>query len=238
MMHASLNPSLSILALLYLYSTTTTIPLLVHAYVPNTVYGASSVFIENHAMYNTGGYNFIDAHNWTFLIDFNQSWDISAPVYRQLSSSPLQPDYLVPNSLFNDNNTWVVISNYKSYRYDIKLDQWFLIGGLDNLFPFGLALSGAADPVTGLFYIPNGFQLSGTTPPQYSLMQYNLAENKTFNITAQGAPEERLVSYSAMWSPYLRKLVVFGGNFVDILTGWGCAMVQKKQQQQLNIHFH
>jgi len=212
MMHTSPNPPLSTFVFIFLYSTTT-IPLLARAYVPNTVYGASSVFIEHQAMYNTGGYNFVDSHNWTFMIDFTQSWDISAPVYRQLSNSPL-PDYLVPNSLLNDHNTWVVISNYNSHRYDIQLDRWFLIGSLDNLYPFGWALSGAADPSTGLFYIPNGFQRSNTTPTEYSLMQYDLAENKTVDITAPGAPNELLESFSAMWSSYLRKLVVFGGNFL------------------------
>lgn len=162
-------------------------------------------------MYISGGFN-VNIQNRTFLIDFTQSWDISAPVFRQLSTNP-SADCLIPNALFNDHNTWLVFSNYKSYRYEIKQDSWSSIADLDNLYPVNKwPQSGAADPTTGLFYIPNGFQLPGGT--DYTMLQYDFAQNKTTAITATGAPDSGLLTYSTIWSPNLRKLVVFGGKDV------------------------
>ncbi|KAF9375370.1 Acyl-CoA-binding domain-containing protein 5 [Podila verticillata] len=205
MLHTTPKFSFATLAFLVLYYTT--VPLAHAQYAPNTVWGASSVFIENQAMYISGGYN-LDYQSWTFLIDFTQGWDISAPASRQLRTSP-SADASVPNALLNDQNTWLVVSKYKSYRYEIKQDSWSPIANLANLYPVNnWTQSGAADPTTGLFYIPNGFQLPGG---DYTMLQYDFAQNKTTPITAPGAPDSDLLNYSTVWSPYLRKLVVFGG---------------------------
>lgn len=206
MLHTTPKFSFATLAFLVLYYTT--VPLAHAQYAPNTVWGASSVFIENQAMYISGGYN-LDYQSWTFLIDFTQGWDISAPASRQLRTSP-SADASVPNALLNDQNTWLVVSKYKSYRYEIKQDSWSPIANLANLYPVNnWTQSGAADPTTGLFYIPNGFQLPGG---DYTMLQYDFAQNKTTPITAPGAPDSDLLNYSTVWSPYLRKLVVFGGK--------------------------
>ncbi|KFH67567.1 hypothetical protein MVEG_06299 [Podila verticillata NRRL 6337] len=211
MVYITFKSSFATLAFLVLYYTT--VPVAHAQYAPNTVWGASSVFIENQAMYITGGFN-LDYQNWTFLIDFTQGWDISAPASRQLRTNP-SADSLVPNALLNDQNTWLVFSNFKSYRYEIKLDTWSPIANLANLYPVNdWSQSGAADPTTGLFYIPNGFQL----PNDNTMMQYDFAQNKTTEITAPGAPDSDLVGYSTVWSPYLRKLVVFGGKITKTLS--------------------
>jgi hypothetical protein len=79
-LQATSTSSFATLTLIVLYYTN--VPLLAYAqYVPHRVSGLSSAFIENQAMYITGGCSNFSAKNWTFLINFNQEWGISAPVY-------------------------------------------------------------------------------------------------------------------------------------------------------------
>lgn len=104
-------------------------------------------------------------------------------------------------------------------------------------------LSGVADPSPGQFYIPNVLQVAGAAPGTYVLLQYDLAQNKTSDIAAPGAPDHHLMNYSAMWSPYLQKLVVFGDKEVsfDVSTRWNvmrCCMKLNVHTNCLQMHRH
>lgn len=121
-------------------------------------------------------------------------------MFRQLSTW-LTADWLFSNALLHDNNTWLVLSYNEAYRYDIQLNYWLHIGNLNNSVNLGFS-SAAIDPSTGQAYVPNGFVVPGTSST-FSLLQYDVAENKASEITAPGAPDDQLLSYSTMWCPYL-----------------------------------
>jgi hypothetical protein len=150
------------------------------------MFGASSAFIGSQAMYISGGSNV----SKTFLIDFTQDWHISVPVCRQLSNGP-SGDLWVLSALFDDRSLWLVLFASKVYEYDIQLDLWSLISTLYDSAS-ALLTSGAVDPSTGLLYIPNGVLVAVITPIVYTLMQYDIVQNKSTDITALGAPSNRL----------------------------------------------
>ena len=200
--------SFAILTLLVLYSTT--VPLHAHAqFVPRTVFDASSMFIENKAMYITGGRTPVGNQNSTFSIDFTQYWNTSAPVYRLLSTGP-SVTWPVPSALIFNSTTWLVLSDTEAYRYDMQLDYWSYVNTPVS-YSDVLFTSGAVDPSTDIFYIPNGLRVPGSTL-EYTFMQFDIGLNQISNITALGAPDDQLLDFSTTWSPYLRKLVVFGGK--------------------------
>lgn len=112
-------------------------------YVPTTAVGSYSVFIEDKAMYIASGQPFYAAQ--TFSLDLNSTWDTTSPKFTRLSNLGAPVDFLVPNTLLNDQS-WLVISNNRSYRYNIQANTWSSVATLTNLFPISeWILSGAVE---------------------------------------------------------------------------------------------
>jgi hypothetical protein len=70
----------------------------------------------------------------TFSLDLASSWDTTSPKFTLLSNLGAPVDYLVPNMLLNDQS-WLVISNNRSYRYNVQANTWSTVATLTNLFP-------------------------------------------------------------------------------------------------------
>ena len=103
-------------------------------FVPTTAFGSFSVFIEDKAMYIAAGSTIATYASQTVSLDLTSSWETTNPKFTQLSNLGAPVDVLIPNMLLNDQS-WLVISSGRSYRYNLQSNTWSTITTLSNLFP-------------------------------------------------------------------------------------------------------
>ncbi|KAG0339393.1 hypothetical protein BG000_002206 [Podila horticola] len=121
---------------------------------------------------------------------------------------------MLPSALMGDNNTWLVLSRGLAYKYSIQDNKWQSAGAVPNMFPTqNRTLSGDINPETGIWYIPNGYNVASTgSSTIVSMMQLDIARNLASGITVANGPPNDLARFSAVWSKRLKQLLVFGGE--------------------------
>ncbi|KAF9326207.1 F-box only protein 42, partial [Podila minutissima] len=182
---------------------------------PLTVFGASSVFIENKAMYITGGTREGTVANQTFSLDLSSPWTAAAPNFTELENNRAPMDYQIPSALDKDQTRWFIVSGKESYFYDIPRKEWNRRDALANLYNVTATfLQATVDPVSNSLLIPNGFETTTSTSIDSSMMQYDIVRGTTRSISMEGGPINRYAA-SVVWSTYLNKLVTFGGGLAN-----------------------
>ncbi|KAG0351988.1 hypothetical protein BG005_008539 [Podila minutissima] len=121
---------------------------------------------------------------------------------------------MLPSALMGDNNTWLVLSRGLAYKYSIQDNKWQSAGAVPNMFPTqNRTLAGDINPETGVWYIPNGYNVASTgSSTIVSMMQLDVARNVASGITGANGPPNDLARFSAVWSKRLKQLLVFGGE--------------------------
>ncbi|KAF9419698.1 hypothetical protein BGZ94_009329 [Podila epigama] len=182
-------------------------------FVPLVTTGASSSFVENKAMYISGGYNRPQrAVPQMFAIDLSTAWDTNAPKAIELSSVNSLPDAVVPNAALNSiDGNLVIFSKGYSNVYDPRKNQWSNPITVPYFDPKdGFHLSGAADPRSGLIYIPSGYVTGPTGNITTTMLQYDPIRGTSTSLSMSGSPG-LVKGYTIIWSAYLKKFVVYSG---------------------------
>ncbi|KAG0025235.1 Acyl-CoA-binding domain-containing protein 5 [Podila clonocystis] len=186
------------------------------SFTPTIVRGSWSTFIEGKALYVSGGWTPPDDSGFaqTFSIDLSRPWDASTPTVTSLDHTGAPVDIMLPSALMGDNNTWLVLSRGLAYEYSIQDNRWQSAGAVPNLFPTqNRTLAGDINPETGIWYIPNGYNVASTgSSTIVSIMQLDIARNLASGITIANGPPNDLARFSAVWSTRLKQLLVFGGE--------------------------
>ncbi|KAG0096909.1 Acyl-CoA-binding domain-containing protein 5 [Podila epicladia] len=186
------------------------------SFTPTIVRGSWSTFVEGKALYVSGGWTPPDDSGYaqTFSIDLSRPWDARTPTVTSLDHTGAPVDIMLPSALMGDNNTWLVLSRGMVYKYSIHDNKWQSAGAVPNMFPTqNRTLAGDIDPETGVWYIPNGYNVASTgSSTIVSMMQLNIARNLASGITGANGPPNDLARFSAVWSKRLKQLLVFGGE--------------------------
>ncbi|KAF9427622.1 hypothetical protein BGZ76_002246 [Entomortierella beljakovae] len=177
---------------------------------------ATSVFIENKAMYVLGGYIYgtDTPAGQTFSLDLSTTWSIHNPIYTQLPS--MVTGVLIPSTLI-DNEIWYVIAGGRGaggavYEYNITSQNWQTLGSQSNIT--GAGMSAVYNPIARRVYIPNGSKQTTTDP--YSILIYDYP-TKAYYHSDMPPAMSNITNYSATWAPSIQSVLVFGGN---IITTW------------------
>ncbi|KAF9914416.1 hypothetical protein BX616_008366 [Lobosporangium transversale] len=180
---------------------------------PTVLSSSTSVFIEGQALYVSGG---ADKNNTpspqAFSLDLSTPWSTSRPSYQKISDGG-PADYAHPSALLADKQRWYILSQDNVYFYHIPTKKWHLVGNNTSLAS-EYYLSGAADPETGIIYIPGGYLDKNTNV----LMSYSTVENQTYyNTDETNHPDlANLTDSSVVWSTVSKNLLVFGGFISNI----------------------
>ncbi|KAF8975261.1 hypothetical protein BGZ46_009292 [Entomortierella lignicola] len=190
---------------------------------------ASSVYIENKALYILGGNTYNKNHNnaphqssstseQTFMIDLSVSWNTKNPTIRELACGPNGSS--MPSTLSSDYKNWFVVSNdNKGYLYDIDSNNWTEVLTIKNRVKGGS--TAVTDPTTGLIYILDS-SFSTTTPSKNNNNKnknVNIINNNiwTVNITTKtvdklkiGNNARGLISSTTTWSQSKKSIISFG----------------------------
>ncbi|KAG0339063.1 hypothetical protein BG000_002912 [Podila horticola] len=151
----------------------------------------------------------------TFSLDLTSTWDTTSPKFTLLSNFGAPVDFLVPSTLLNDQS-WLVISNNRSYRYNIQANIYCHPHQSIPYQRMDPVRCGATDVSTGLVYIPNGYFVSTPTLNTTIMMQYNVATGTTTSLPKKNGPNG-VRAFAIAWNQAIRKLVVTSG-FVNEIT--------------------
>jgi len=200
-----------------------------HAFQPTTTWRASSSFVENQALYITGGFaspQLTKAVPQTFMIDLSVSWSTNDPVYKQLPDGPATHSGM--SALSSNGKDWLVMSNNTGYVYNTESITWtpFLT---DNNFNSAYGLSASTNPDTGLVYIPNGIR---DRQGKYQLLVIDMV-TKTQSSVPMHSNLSLSNTLSASWSQTHGSLLVIGGSTNGLYTfnpskGWSDLSLQAK----------
>ncbi|KAF8934560.1 hypothetical protein BGZ52_004019 [Haplosporangium bisporale] len=185
-------------------------------FTPLITTGASSSFVENKAMYISGGFNRPQrVVPQTFAIDLSSDWDASAPKAIELSTVNSLQDAVVPNAaLSSTDGRLVVFSNGYTSIYTPSTNQWsnpLVVHYYNPNDAFHLAA--AADPRTGLIYVPSGYETGTGNATVTTMLQYDPVVGTSTSLSMNGGPGF-VKGYSIIWSDYLNKFVICGGYTV------------------------
>ncbi|KAF9414066.1 hypothetical protein BGZ76_004939 [Entomortierella beljakovae] len=176
------------------------------SFQPRKTESATSVFIENKAMYILGGYlNRTEVGtSQTFSIDLSTSWNTQNPIYTQLPS--MVTDFRIPSALIDDE-IWYVISGGRGYEYNIATQFWQALALQPTITEYGTAA--AYNPITRRVYIPNANKQTTTDP--HSILIYEYSTKSYFYNTMPAALVD-INSFSVAWASSIQSVLLFGGN--------------------------
>jgi len=126
----------------------------VHAqsFRPLPDYNVCSGFVEGQGLYIAGGQwadtNYIAQ---TFVLDLSVSWKTSDPVFRKLQDGPIAVGAAC--TMTNNGEDLFVLSAATVYVYNVRSDSWTAFNN-ETIRAKEVGLAAAADPETGLVYIP------------------------------------------------------------------------------------
>ncbi|KAF9374217.1 hypothetical protein CPC16_001426 [Podila verticillata] len=167
-------------------------------------------------MYISGGFNRPQrVVPQTFAIDLSSDWDASAPKAIELSTVNSLQDAVVPNAaLSSTDGRLVVFSNGYTSIYTPSTNQWsnpLVVHYYNPNDAFHLAA--AADPRTGLIYVPSGYETGTGNATVTTMLQYDPVVGTSTSLSMNGGPGF-VKGYSIIWSDYLNKFVICGGYTV------------------------
>lgn len=124
-------------------------------------------------------------------------------------------DAIVPNAaLTSTDGRLVVFSNGYTSIYTPSTNQWSNPLSVNNFNPTdAFYLAAAADPRTGLIYIPSGYETSTGNATVTTMLQYNPILGTSTSLPMDGGPGI-IKGYSIIWSDYLKRFVIYGGYTV------------------------
>ncbi|KFH63665.1 hypothetical protein MVEG_10359 [Podila verticillata NRRL 6337] len=213
-----------VILLLFLLSSSSSSIHLIHAapsssssstfFTPAITYGASSVFVEDSALYVQGGVLVTrDSVTQTFALSLNSSWSIHYPTYTKLPDGV--STFYSPGTLLNDGTTWFVIrNNTQAASYNI---QTSISTPSASIPPFNnmVGLRAVTDATTGDVIIPNGYfstNLSSTYTMRYT------PSTSTTTPLLQSLDLNNLTFYAIAWSNTARAAFMFGGYYPSTQT--------------------
>lgn len=178
-------------------------------FTPSITYGASSVFVEDKALYVQGGVLVTrDSVTQTFALSLNSSWSVRYPTFTKL------PDgistFYSPGTLLNDGTTWLVIRNStQAASYNI---QTGVMTPSASIPPFNnmIGLRAVTDATTGDVIIPNGY-ISTNLSSTYT-MRY-MPSTITTTPLLQSPDLNNLTFYAIAWSNTARAAFMLGGYY-------------------------
>lgn len=158
---------------------------IIHAqlpYTPAPSWGPTFVAIPGKALYVQGGQstrtlNF-NILSQTFSIDLSKPWEAISPLYSKMPDEV--PGFQHPSALLSDNLSWLILVNKIMYTYNLAN------GAISDQIPVPEAISGegfsaVTNPLLGSFFVPNGYNNSGT---QSSLEYCPNSSQKAISIAA------------------------------------------------------
>ncbi|KAG0010566.1 hypothetical protein BGZ81_002690, partial [Podila clonocystis] len=184
-------------------------------FTPLITTGASSTFVENKAMYISGGFNRPQrVVPQTFAIDLSSSWDASAPKATELSTTNSLQDAVVPNAGLSADGRFVIFSNGYSSIFNPSTNQWTNPTTVRYFNPKdAFHLAAGADPRTGLVYIPSGYVNGTGTASVTTMLQYDPVKGTSNSLPMTDGPGI-IKGYTIIWSEYLKKFIIYGG-YID-----------------------
>ncbi|KAF9372193.1 hypothetical protein CPB97_001402 [Podila verticillata] len=207
-----------VLLLLSLLSSSSSSIHLIHAapssssstfFTPATTYGASSVFVEDSALYVQGGVLVTrDSVAQTFALSLNSSWSIHYPTFTKLPDGITT--FYSPGTLLNDGTTWLVIrNNTQAASYNIQTN---ISTPSASIPPFNnmVGLRAVTDATTGDVIIPNGY-FSTNLSSTYT-MRYTPSTSITTPLL-QSPDLNNLTFYAIAWSNTARAAFMLGGYY-------------------------
>ncbi|KAF9309082.1 hypothetical protein BG003_010228 [Podila horticola] len=186
-----------------------------NAFTPLITTGASSSFVEGKAMYISGGFNRPQrVVPQTFAIDLSSDWDTSSPKTTELSTINSLQDAVVPNAALSSDGRLVVFSNGYSSIFNPTTNQWSNPTTVRYFNPKdAFHLAAAADPRTGLVYVPSGYVNGTGNATVTSMLQYDPVKGISNSLPMTNGPGI-VKGYSIIWSDYIKKFVIYGG-YID-----------------------
>lgn len=122
----------------------------------------------------------------------------------------------MPNAaLTSTDGRLVVFSNGYTSIYTPQTNQWsnpLVVRYLNSKDAFYLAA--AADPRTGLIYIPSGYETGTGNTTVTTMLQYDPLLGTSISLPMNGGPGI-IRGYTIIWSDYLNKFVIYGGYTLD-----------------------
>ncbi|KAF9307170.1 hypothetical protein BGZ74_009876 [Mortierella antarctica] len=184
-------------------------------FTPFITTGASSSFVENKAIYISGGFNRPQrVVPQTFAIDLSSNWDASSPKATELSTTNSLQDAVVPNTALSSDGRLVVFSKGYSSIFNPTTNQWSNPTTIRNFNPKdAFHLAAAADPRTGLVYVPSGYVNGTGNATVTTMLQYDPIKGTSNSLPMTDGPGI-VKGYSIIWSNYLKKFVIYGG-YID-----------------------
>ncbi|KAF9427925.1 hypothetical protein BGZ94_003820 [Podila epigama] len=178
-------------------------------YKPATAYGSASAFVEGKYMIASGGASNGQNLDQTFELNLSVNWTTAQPAFKPLAGMPMAI-YRHSATLLNDNNTFFVQSQGKSYRLSISNNRW-----ATDAVTFGWNGNGVqavTDPSTGIVYLPNGF-LNTTTNVTF-MQTLNPSTNAVETIDMHPALQG-VLQFRAAFSTIRQSLLIHGGAPVN-----------------------
>ncbi|KAG0086522.1 hypothetical protein BGZ93_011457 [Podila epicladia] len=166
-------------------------------------------------MYISGGFNRPQRIvPQTFAIDLSSNWVASSPKAIELSTANSLQDAVVPNTALSNDGRLVVFSNGYSSIFNPTTNQWSNPITISNFNPKdAFHLAAAADPRTGLVYVPSGYVNSTGNTTVTTMLQYDPIKGTSTSLPMTDGPGI-VKGYSIIWSDYLKKFVIYGG-YID-----------------------
>ncbi|KAK3809532.1 MAG: hypothetical protein J3Q66DRAFT_373777 [Benniella sp.] len=211
-MPRSISPpplSLTLLTFIFAFITIVSLSLSVNAqsFRPVPAYKACSAFAEGQGLYIIGG---LDTASQSFMLDLSVSWNVSAPVFKDLSPTKGPKVEVGSCAMTNNGGDLFVLTLGTGYIFNVASNSWRPFSN-PNFAINAWALS-ATDPATGIIY----FSDSGTdwtnniVTVAVDLKTSKVTTSKFHEIDTDGAQ-------AAAWSAASNGLIVFAGIFDPVL---------------------
>ncbi|KAK3815177.1 MAG: hypothetical protein J3Q66DRAFT_389059 [Benniella sp.] len=212
----------------------------VHAqsFRPLPDYNVCSGFVEGQGLYIAGGHGEDTNHvAQTFVLDLSVSWNTNDPVFRKLQDGSIAVGAAC--TMANNGEDLFALSEATVYVYNVRSDSWTTFSS-DKIPAKEIDGSAAADPETGLVYIPTfDDRFRSFDRNNNSVLEVDIRA-KTVNTIILPTVDVRSFAVAA-WSTPLKSMVALQYGIFDPQTfapseinslkkGWG-TIISKDHDQ-------
>ncbi|KAK3809531.1 MAG: hypothetical protein J3Q66DRAFT_373776 [Benniella sp.] len=211
-MPRSISPPISLTLLTFILAFIANVSLYPSAnaqsFRPAPAYRVCSAFAEGQGLYIMGG---LDTANQSFMLDLSVSWNVSAPVFKDLSPTKGPNVEIGSCAMTNNGGDLFVLTLGTGYIYNVASNSWRPFPNPN--FPAEVWWGpSATDPATGIIY----FSDSGTD--WTGNMVTVAVDLKTSKVTTSKFHEIDTTGFqAAAWSAPSNGMIVFSGMLAPII---------------------
>ncbi|KAK3809530.1 MAG: hypothetical protein J3Q66DRAFT_373775 [Benniella sp.] len=208
----SISPPISLTLLTFIFAFIANVSLYpsvnAQSFRPAPAYRVCSAFAEGQGLYIIGG---VDTASQSFMLDLSVSWNVSAPVFKDLSPTKGPNVEIGSCAMTNNGGDLFVLTLGTGYIYNVASNSWRPFSNPN--FPAEVSWGpSATDPATGIIY----FSDSGT---DWAGNMVTIAVDlKTSKVTTSKFHEIDTDGFqAAAWSTPSKGMIVFQGIFDPII---------------------